>query len=234
MSTEVVSSGNDFLIIHDDRAFGGVRTEAFKVNGATGAVTARGQALSGTQNIAGSLVATGDITAGDDLVVTDDASIGGDLVVTGTLAVTSTSVFTGAVTLPAATVTAAQLALALAAKIPGTPTLTVGALVGDGRAVTIQLKDVGGVNMSGVQRARVWLSDTSKGTPVDQVTTGLTTSFTTGTVAYTKLANMDFDVLSDTSGVIVIVVTDTNGTQTRYVQAEVAGIVTASAAVVTT
>ncbi len=88
MSTEIISEGNDFVIIKNDRSFGGGRTEVFKVDGSTGTVTVNGDELSNSSS------SPGDFTVGDDLIVTDNASVGGDLAVTddatvgGDLAVT--------------------------------------------------------------------------------------------------------------------------------------------------
>lgn len=129
---------------------------------------------------------------------------------------------------------AAVLNLAGNADVANRPVMTVAAKVGDGVAVTVQVKDFNGVAVAGYHRLSVWLSDTANGSPIGQVTTGLTTTFTTGTLALTKLANMDFDILTDSAGKFVIVVTDTNGTQTRYVNVAMNGKVYVSGAVVTT
>ena len=45
MSKEVVQNGNDFEIIQDDRAYGGVRTSVFKVDGNTGKATVNGSTI---------------------------------------------------------------------------------------------------------------------------------------------------------------------------------------------
>jgi hypothetical protein len=230
----VVSKGEPFQIEYLDRKFGGRSRVVFKINDDTGVVEVDGVELTGDQNVAGSIVATVDITAGGDLIATDDLTVGDDATVGGDLAVTGASAFTGAVTLPANTVTGANLADALAAQIPMTATLTVGALVGDGREVTIQVKDAGGTNMAIAGRYSVWLSDTSKGSPIGQVTTGLTTTITDGDLALTKLANMDYEIISNADGTLAVTVTDTNGTQTRYLMISVNGAIYASAAIVTT
>jgi hypothetical protein len=213
MSKELLSPGNDFVVEQYDRGYGSRPTEVFKISGDDGTVTLNGVELTGDQTIVGALQTSG------------NASVGGNLAVTGT------SVFTGAVTLPSNTVTGAELATALSAKIPMTATLSVAAFATDHHDVTIQLKDAAGTNMALACRISVWLSDSAKGTPVGAGTTGLTTTFTTGTIALTKLSNLDFDVISDGSGVIVCRVTDTNGTETRYVNVAVNGVVYASAAV---
>ncbi len=240
----IVSEGEPFQIEHTSRAFGNRSRVVFKVDGDTGVVTVNGARLAGSQNFTGDLDITGDfgganatltaaVTAAD-LIATDDLTVGDDAAIGGDLAVTGASAFTGAVTLPADTVTGANLADALAAQIPMTATFSVGALVGDGRTVTVQLKDAGGSDMASVCRVSAWLSDTAKGTPIGQVTTGLTTTVPAGTVALIKLANMDYDILSTALGAFQVLVTDTNGTQTRYLNVSVNGVVYASAAIVTT
>ena len=225
----VVSKGEPFQIEYLDRKFGGRPRVVFKINDDTGVVEVDGVELTGDQNVVGAIVATTSIEAGTDLTVGDDADIGGDLTVAG-----DTDLSAGAVTLPADTVTAAQLADALTAQIPLTATLTVGALVGDGREVAIQVFDANGVEMAIAGRYSVWLSDTSKGSPIGQVTTGLTTTITDGVLALTKLANMDYEIISNADGTLAVTVTDTDGTQTRYLMISVNGAVYASAAIVTT
>jgi hypothetical protein len=212
----IVSKGEPFQIEYLTRAFGGRSRVVFKVNDTDGSVTVNGREMNGSQNITGSLTTSTGVNVG------------------GNLAVTGTSAFTDAVTLPANTVTGANLATALAAQIPMTATLSVGALVGDGRTVTIQVKDAGGVNMALVGRYDVWVSATAKGTPIGTSTTGLTTTIPSGTLALTKLANLDFEILSTAAGALSVLVTDTNGTETRFVNIAVNGVVYASGAVVTT
>lgn len=217
----IVSKGEPFQIEYLERKFGGRSRVVFKVDDETGELTVNGRLLAGNQNFTGDMTVDGDIAA-------DNLTLDENLVVTGT------SAFTGAVTLPADTVTAAQLDTALTAQIPMTATLTVGALVGDGRTVTIQVKDAAGTNMALVGRYDVWLSTAAKGSPIGTSTTGLTTTIPAGTLALTKLPNLDFEILSTAAGALSVLVTDTNGTETRFVNIAVNGVVYASAAVVTT
>ena len=234
----VVSKGEPFQIEYLDRKFGGRPEVVFEVT-EDGVVQVNGQVMDGDQNITGSLTASTTITAAD-LVATDDLTVGGDAAITGALttddleATGTVDLSAATVTLPDDSVTAAQLEAALTAQIPMTAELTVGALVGDGREVTIQVLDANGVAMALAGRYSVWLSDTSKGSPIGQVTTGLTTTITDGVLALTKLANMDFEILSNADGTLAVTVTDTNGTQTRYLMISVNGAIYASAAIVTT
>jgi hypothetical protein len=231
MSREIVSSGAGFSIAYLDRAFGGRAKDIFVVDDATGnitintAVTLNGTALVGSQSIVGDVVATGNADFGGTL------GVDGAVTLDSTLAVGGASTFTGAVTLPSLTVTAAQLAAALGALVPATATLTLGGSAG-APTVTIQLKDARGTNIALPTRVSVWVSATAKGTPIGTSTTGLTTTFTTGVLALTKLANLDFDLISDTSGVVVAVLTDAAGAETRFVNVAVNGTVFASAAVI--
>jgi hypothetical protein len=226
----IVSKGEPFQIEYLDRKFGGRPETVFEVT-EDGVVLVNGQVMDGSQNITGSLTASTTIT-GADLVATDDLTVGDDAAIGGDLAVTGTTTLTGAVSLPNNTVTGDDLADALAAQIPMTATLTVGGVAAT-RTVTIQVKDAGGTNMALVGRYDVWVSASAKGTPIGTSTTGLTTSFTTGTLALTKLANLDFEVLSDASGVIVAQLADAAGGETRYVNIAINGVVYASAAVIT-
>jgi len=234
----VVSKGEPFQIEYLDRKFGGRPEVVFEVT-EDGVVQVNGQVMDGDQNITGSLTASTTITAAD-LVATDDLTVGGDAAITGALttddleATGTVDLSAATVTLPDDSVTAAQLEAALTAQIPMTAELTVGALVGDGREVTIQVLDANGVAMALAGRYSVWLSDTSKGSPIGQVTTGLTTTITDGVLALTKLANMDFEILSNADGTLAVTVTDTNGTQTRYLMISVNGAIYASAAIVNT
>lgn len=86
MSTEVISSNDDFVIIRDDRNFGGVRTEAFRISGKTGVVTAGGAVLGSKdllvvvhagKNLSGSLALPGAVV-GDSVVAVTNLSSPGD------------------------------------------------------------------------------------------------------------------------------------------------------------
>lgn len=120
------------------------------------------------------------------------------------------------------------------------PLITVGVL-GAGAAnsidVTIQMRDISGVALSKFCRVAVWVTDTTTNatkTPVGTDTTGLTTAFPTGTLALTKLANLDFDVITNSKGKVVCRLTDAAGAQTRFVNIEVGGVVYTSGPCLTT
>jgi hypothetical protein len=112
----------------------------------------------------------------------------------------------------------------------GAPTFAYGGTAG-APTVTVQLKDAAGNNLSRKSRVDVWLSATAGGTPVGVDTTGLTTTFTTGVVALTKLAELDFDIITAATGALVAVLTDAAGATTRYVNVQVDGKVYSSKAI---
>lgn len=119
----------------------------------------------------------------------------------------------------------------------GAPSISVGVLgagVANAVDVTVQLKAASGENLLKSCRVQVWVSATAKATPIGTDTTGLTTSFTTGTVALTKLANLDFDVITDANGKLVCRVLDAAGATTRYVNVAINNVIYASTAVTTT
>ncbi len=77
MSTEIISEGQDFVIVKLDRGFGGRREVVLKVDGETGIVTVNGQELAGIAS------APGDFAITDDLTVSGDSALTGNLDVTG-------------------------------------------------------------------------------------------------------------------------------------------------------
>lgn len=95
MPKYIATQGDDFVIEHLDRGFGGGRTESLKVDGTTGAVSLQGKELTGAQTIAGDLEVTGDIAV-DNLDVTTDATVGGNLDVTGDVSADNLDVTTDA------------------------------------------------------------------------------------------------------------------------------------------
>ena len=125
----IVSKGEPFQIEYLDRKFNGRSRVVFKINDDTGAVEVNGVALTGTQNVAGDVVATGNVTSAGTVQGATVHSTGATTVGT-TLAVTGASTFTGAVHLPAATLKTASIAGADASG--GTvSTVLAGAVIGD-------------------------------------------------------------------------------------------------------
>ena len=124
----IVSAGEPFQIEYLDRKFGGRSKVVFKIDDATGAVLVNGVALTGTQNVAGDVVATGNVQAAT-LHSTGAATIGTNATVGGTLGVTGVATFTATPHLPAATLKTASIAGADASG--GTVSTTLaGAVIG--------------------------------------------------------------------------------------------------------
>lgn len=96
----IVSKGEPFQIEYLDRKFNGRSRVVFKINDDTGAVEVNGVELTGTQNIAGAVVATGNVTSAGTVQGATVHSTGATTVGT-TLAVTGASTFTGQAKLPA-------------------------------------------------------------------------------------------------------------------------------------
>ena len=113
---------------------------------------------------------------------------------------------------------------------PGIPTITYGGTAG-APTVTFQMKNANNVNLSQKSRLAVWLSATAGGTPVGVDTTSLTTTFTAGVVALTKLAQLDFDIITDAAGKLTAVLTDADGATTRYVNVQIGNKVYTSKAI---
>jgi len=87
--------------------------------------------------------------------------------------------------------------------------------------VNIQIKDAAGNNIAQRNRCSVWVSATAGGTPIGTDTTGLTTSVSTGTLALTKLANLDLDVITTAGGALGLTLTDAAGATTRFVNIQI-------------
>ena len=115
------------------------------------------------------------------------------------------------------------------------PSFTVGAESSDTIAVTIQMLNIKAQNLANVQCLRVWLSDSSKG---GETATSPNTSFTvtTGTQLKEITAKEHLMVLTNASGVAVVLVNNTSGsTHTWYVCVQALdGTVYASGAVTIT
>jgi hypothetical protein len=113
----------------------------------------------------------------------------------------------------------------------GVPTITYGGSAG-APTITFQMKNANGVNLSQKSRLAVWVSATAGGTPVGTDTTGLTTTFTAGVIALTKLAQLDFDIITDATGKLTAVLTDAAGATTRYVNVQIGNKVYSSKAII--
>lgn len=128
-------------------------------------------------------------------------------------------------------VTAGKLAAAVAAAIPGTPSLTVAAQASTHRDVTIQLKDITGTALAAKAQARVWLSDTAGGAPTATAPDGGAV-VQTGTQVAAITADKVLDVVSDATGVIVVRLTESGtGPTTWFVNVAIGNQVASSAAV---
>lgn len=127
-------------------------------------------------------------------------------------------------------VTAAKLAAAVQAKVPGTNTLTAAAQAATHRDVTIQLKDIAGANVAAKTVARVWLSDAAAGAPTASAPdVGFTVQ--TGVLLAAITANKVLDVISDATGVIVVRIDHAGADTTWFVNVAVGAALASSAGV---
>lgn len=116
-------------------------------------------------------------------------------------------------------------------ELRGVPTFTYGGTAG-APSVSVQVRDAGGSKLTQKSRVNVWLSATAGGTPIGVDTTGLTTTFTVGVIALTKLANLDFEIILSSTGALTTVLTDAAGATTRFVNVEIDGKVYTSKAII--
>jgi len=116
--------------------------------------------------------------------------------------------------------------------LEGAPTFTYGGTAG-APTITAQLRDAAGNKLARKSRLAVWVSATAGGTPIGTDVTGLTTTFTTGVIALTKLANLDFDIITSSTGTLTAVLTDAAGLTTRFVNVQVGERVYSSKAIIT-
>lgn len=118
----------------------------------------------------------------------------------------------GAVTvteLAAAAVTAPKLAVAVAAAVPGTATITLAAASGGHIDATVQLKDINGVNLAVKASFIAWVSDVAAGVATSHTPT---TTAQSGVLLASITANKVLQVVSDATGAAVIRVADTGQT----------------------
>lgn len=107
------------------------------------------------------------------------------------------------------------------AETNGLPSVSAGAETANVITVTIQLRDGDGTNLASQRVVRVWLSTSDKGGVTGVAPSGGTT-FTTGTVRRTLTTDTDYEVVSNSSGVVVLTITETSA-KTYYVMAEHGG-----------
>lgn len=131
-------------------------------------------------------------------------------------------------TIAFAKVPAGALATTDSAKVPGTPTISVGSETAHARVATITLKDLAGTTLAAISKALVWLSDTAGVAPSAVAPSGAT-SITTGAAIKEVTTKVVFEAVSNTSGVIGITITEASA-KTYYVNVAYGGVV-ASAAV---
>lgn len=86
--------------------------------------------------------------------------------------------------------------------------------------VTIQARDANDANLSANFLTRLWVSSADKGAPPGGG--GPTLTVATGTTLYTRTANEDLDVITDSSGTAVITL-NIAGAATWYLMAEIDG-----------
>lgn len=103
----------------------------------------------------------------------------------------------------------------------GLPSVSAGAETANVITVTIQLRDGALTNLASQRVVRVWLSTSDKGGVTGVAPSG-GTAFTTGTVRRTLTTDTDYEVVSNSSGVIVLTITETSA-KTFYVMAEHGG-----------
>jgi hypothetical protein len=128
-----------------------------------------------------------------------------------------------------AKVPAAALATADSAKVPGTPTFSLGSETAHARVVTITLKDLAGTTLAAVSPAKVWVSDTAGAAPSGTPPSGAT-SVTTGVQLKEVTTKVLFEALSNSSGVIALTVTEATA-KSFFVNVAYGGVVASSAAV---
>ena len=107
--------------------------------------------------------------------------------------------------------------------IPGL-TISVGDEIADKRIFSIQLVDAAANNLSARALVRVWISDSDYGAPS---ATGNTVTIDTGTEYAEELANGAYQVISNASGLVEVGV-EISGAASRYVMAEIDGLVVSS------
>ncbi len=118
---------------------------------------------------------------------------------------------------------------AFGASLPGTPTFTLGAEIGDARIVTIQLKDLNGANLAAKAKATVWVSDTAGGAPSAAAPDG-GSAISAGTLLKEHTAEVLLDAISTAAGVIGLTITESTA-KSFFVNVAVGNVVVSSAAV---
>lgn len=138
-------------------------------------------------------------------------------------AVSSIKIQDGAVTaakIQDGAATIAKLANDAQDAVGGSPTLSAGAEVANARVVTVQCKDAAGNNLLERRLVRIWIGDSDFGGECAVAPNGGVT-VNTGTLLQTVTAGKQLEVLSNTSGVAAVTLTEST-VKTFYVMAAVA------------
>ncbi|MCX6227345.1 MAG: hypothetical protein NTV01_21840 [Bacteroidia bacterium] len=121
--------------------------------------------------------------------------------------------------IPTATGTGAMIDAMTKNVYSSATTLTVTDSSSTTSIVTITLKDASGDAVSGIQLIRVYLADDASGNTPCTVDASGTVTFTTGNILKTITSKRDWDVVTNTSGVAVLSVSNAGavGSYGRYV-----------------
>ena len=103
-------------------------------------------------------------------------------------------------------------------------TISAGEEIADKRILSIQLVDAVGNNLAARALVRVWMSDANYGAPN---ATGNTVTIETGTQYAEEVANAAYRVITNAAGLIEVGV-EISGAASRYVMAEIEGLVVSS------
>jgi len=99
-----------------------------------------------------------------------------------------------------------------------------GATSADTIDVTLQVQDASGTSLAKQHLLRVWIDDAEFGAPD---ATGNTVTVSTGTTMQTLTSDADYELLTDATGVVQIDIA-VSGSASRYVMAELDGVVYSS------
>ena len=111
--------------------------------------------------------------------------------------------------------------VALESSVQGTPTLAAGAEATNAITVTITAKDLSAATIAAKRFMRVWIGDADGGAECAAAPNG-GVSFGTGTVIKQHTADKQWDVLSHTTGQIVLTITESTA-KSFWLMVELAG-----------